>query len=172
MSDAYSIIVGNLYVQGVLQATDFDPPAGCISDAAVASDAAIGATKVIHQFPVNYAVDANVAISAASVPVHCCYGAATLVAVDVVPTGSLPSGTYQYFVDVQKGNSSTAFATVLTGVVSVSSVSALRNAQSGLVASSTFLANDVCNVAISVTGASGAQGKGCLVNLIFREAAQ
>src|SRR5512146_2002606 len=97
-----SVPQGDLIVYGTLSASTLDVPAGTLVDADVASNAAIGAAKIIHQFPIEYHQNSGADVAAATALLHVAKAAGTIVAVKVGPDTAPTGGDKAFTVDVKK----------------------------------------------------------------------
>lgn len=139
-------------------------PAGGIRDADVAATAGIAHTKLEHQRVVTYGQNGTAA--AATVPIHCVYGATG----DVlsVKAGSIAkcTGDSTISVDVKKNGT-----TILAAPIVLDVGNTARVAEAGtLVASPTLAAGDLLEAVIAVTaGTSNALGTGLWVTVALNE---
>lgn len=144
-------------------------PAASVSDSNVATNAGIDATKVIHQHAIRYVQNAGADVTSATSPVHVFRGAADIVAVEVVPLTAPTGGDKAFTVDVKLGNAGDAFASILSGVVTVNSSSAARTIQAGSLSTTTAEDGDTLEVVIAASGSTGSQGQGVIVVVWVRE---
>lgn len=168
-----SLIEGDLRVSGQLTAGTLKPSAGSVTNASVDAAADIAATKLEHRHQFTYRQKTGTAIVSATEDVYTVHGVTgEVVAVDVVATTAPTGGDKAFTVDVQKGNQSTAFATVLTGVVTVDNSKADRQVVAGsLVGSPSTADGDTLRVVVAASGATGTQGQGLVVTITVREKA-
>ena len=159
----------NIVVGGTLSARNITYPVNQITDAAIKAAANIDATKLIHQHAIRYAVAGGTTVAAVSVPVHTFRSAADIVAVEVVPITAPTGGDLAYSVDVQLGNQSTAFATILTAEIDIDSTVSDREVVSGTLSTVAGADGDTLQVVIATSGSTGTQGSGCLVTIWVRE---
>jgi hypothetical protein len=160
---------GDVHVNGTISCRDFNPPDGCIEDDSIEAGANIAASKVIHQHALHYDQKAGTAVVAETRIIHTFKNAAEIVAVEVVPHTKPTGGDLAFTVDVQLGNASTAFATILSAPVTVNSSSANRTIQTGTISNDTAADGDSLLVVVAVTGSTGTQGQGFGLTVWVRE---
>lgn len=149
-----SRIDDDFYVAGTLGARTLSIPAGTIVDAAVSASAAIAATKVVHQFPVQYAVASGVAVATISIPLHIVRGATgTVVGIEVTCTQA-PTSSDTVTTNLHKSTGGGAFATILTGNISLSSSSTARVVYAGTISSADLVDGDILMAVVTATGTS------------------
>lgn len=156
-------------INGNLSARTFSPPAGCITNASVVASAGIDASKVIHRHAIRYAQASGSDVASATQLVHTFRNTATIVAVEVVTSTAPTGGDKAFTVDVQLGNSSTAFATILSSPVTVNSSTSSRAVTLGTLSTSAAADNDTLQVVIAASGTTGSQGQGVLVSVWVSE---
>lgn len=163
---AQNVLNANTHVAGTLSATRVNLPDGTVTNASVLAGAGIAATKLEHQFPVRYQTVAGTAVATATHPIHIAHGATgDLVALRVACT-TAPTTSDTVTVDLQKSTAGGAFASVLTGVVTLNSSSTARVVQSGTISSAPFVTTDIFQV---VVVASGTSCQGLVVVAVLRE---
>ena len=156
-------------INGELSCRDINLPDSCVGDDNIEAGANIDATKVIHQHGLHYDQKAGTDVAAETRIIHTFRNAATIVAVEVVPHTAPTGGDKAFTVDLQKGNASTAFATMLSSPVTVNSSSAARTIQTGALASSAAADGDSLQIVVAVSGSTGSQGQGFSVTVWVRE---
>jgi hypothetical protein len=165
-------IQGDLSVNGQISAKTLAIPNGTIDDDAVASGSAgdfIAASKLTHRVALSVNQKTGTDVVAETRTVHVTKGAATAIALYVV-CDAKPSTDKTVTVDVKKSTGGAAFATLLTGVVTVSSASTIRVPQSGTFASTAIAGGDVLQIVVAVTsGTGGDQAQGLNVTLLIDE---
>lgn len=157
------------HFDGNLSSKTLTVPVNVIKDAQVASDAKIGAAKLVHQFHVRHSQKDGTDVVTETMVVFNAKAAGTLVRVAVVPIIAPTGGDKAFTVDVQKGNQSTAFATVLSPVVTINNTVANREVKTGTITVAAFAANDTIKVVLTTSGTTGSQGQGVLVQLTVQE---
>jgi len=76
-------------------------------------------------------------------------------------------------VDLQKSTGGGAFATILTGTITLDSANTIRVAEAGtLTAGAACVVGDILRVVITVGGSSGTNPQGLVVRVVMREDAQ
>lgn len=172
MSSGDVDIRGNLTVGGTLVPKLFKPPAGSITDAAVEAAAGIQATKLQHQHVFTHRQKTGADVATQTEDLFTVRAAGSVVGVDVVATTAPTGGNKQFTVDVQKGNQSTGFATILTAVVTYDSTKANRQVvEASLIADPSYADGDTIRIVVTASGSTGSQGQGLAVTLHAREAA-
>lgn len=162
---AQMTVPNDLRVSGTITCTNFAPPAACITNTAIQAAAGIEATKVIHQFPVRYQTADGSAVAAATVPIHVAYKAGTIVAVEAMCIDA-PTSSDTVAVDIQKGNQSTGYATILSGTIDFDNSSANREVIAGTLSTSSYADGDSFQAVVTV---SGSTAQGLCVILWLRE---
>ena len=165
---AQDTINNNLYVAGNLSCQTFSPPASCITDAAVAGNAAIASTKLTHRREIINA-DASATNGASKQQtVHVIRGATgTLVAFEAGAVTPLGSGD-TYTVDLYKNGSS-----ILSGTISLLSTDTARTLKAAAGFTSTSLvAGDWLEVKTTYSHSSGTAPQGVTIRLTLDEAPQ
>jgi hypothetical protein len=168
MSD--SRLEGNVYVNGNLSAASVTIPPAAIKANHIEGNAGIEATKVVHQIPCHYRQVEGADVVSQSAPVHIAAAAATVVAVKVLTVTAPNGGNKLFTVDVKKSTGGGAYATILTGVITVDDAATDRQVLSGTLSGTpTLVAGDSLQVVIAASGSTGTQGQGVLVEVIVRE---
>jgi len=164
-------IEGDLHVRGRVTSETMTIPASTITDAMVASNAAIAATKQEHRFVINYSQADGSDVVAAIVPVYVVHGTtATLISVEVVCIDAPEGGDKTFTVDLKKCNvGSPAPATVLTGVIAYAAATPDCTIKAGTFSSTSLANDDTLVVAIAVSGSTGNQGQGLIVTVTLDE---
>lgn len=129
----------------------------------------VPASKVIHQYAVQYGQAGGTAVVAVTMGLHSSYKDGTIVAVQVTPLVAPTGGDKAFTVDVKKGNQAGAFASVLSAVVTVDNTKADRQVLSGSLSSTSLSAGDTLEVVIATSGTTGTQGQGVLVTVTIQE---
>lgn len=166
---AISTMRGDIAFVGECSFSDINLSAGCVSDSNVNGSAAIGAAKVIHQFPVSYDQAAGADVASQTRLVHIARGAGTLVEVQVTDSTAPTGGDKQYTVDVKKSTAGGAFASVLTSVVTRSAADTSRVVESATITTASYIADDIYQVVVTASGSTGSQGQGVVVTLWLQE---
>lgn len=166
---AQDVLNHDVHVNGTLSAKLFNPPSGCIDDDAIEAAAEIGATKVVHQFPVTYQQPIASAVVAATAYLHIARGDGTIAsleaAVDTVATGADRTVT----IDLKKSTAGGAFASVLTGTLVHNDASTSRTATAATVNTTSYVDGDIFQLTVAVAGAAGNQALGLVVTLNLQE---
>jgi len=152
------LIPGPVQINGPLTPTGFNPPAGCITDAAIAAgspSAVIAHSKLAHYFPVAFRLPT---IAAATHLLHLARKAGLIVALEVVPLTAPSGGDKAYTVDLKKGNQATPPASILTAPLDVDSGVADRQAQAATPTTTALADGDVLTLDIALSGTTGNYG--------------
>ena len=165
---AQTVLNGDVFCTGGLSSKTFTAPSGSISDDAVASNAKIKATKLIHQLPLRYSTSTSSAAITATELLHIAKATGEIASIEVCAT-TAPTSSDQFTVDLQKGNSSTAFTSVLSSAVTVTSSHSDREVVAGTISSADYSADDIFQIVVTVSGSST---EGILVVVNLHEQAQ
>ena len=164
-----TVFPNDVRVNGTLSAQTVNLPSSSVQNQHIIAAAGIDATKLQHQHALKYVQDGGTNVVSATVPLHVFRATAEIVGVEVVPIVAPDGGDLQYTVDVQKGNAGSAFATILTGVVTVDDSSVDRTPQEGTLSTTSAADGDTLQVVVTASGSTGTQGQGVLVLVTVRE---
>lgn len=163
------IFGGDVYIRGTLTAGTITLPNSTVTNASVLASAGIAATKIEHQFPVQYHTAAGSAVSTATHPLHIVQGTTgEIVSVQVTCT-TAPTSSDTVTVMLQRSTGAGAFANALTGNISLSSSSTARVAYSGTLSVTDLVVGDILQVVVTASGTS-CQGL-CVVVMLREDAA-
>lgn len=151
---------GDLLVTGSLVCGTFTPPAGCITNAAVASATGIDASKLDHQYQSPYSQAGGSASTADRRVVHVVRGATGTVQEFYISSRTACTSTGAITFDLYKNGSS-----ILTGTVGLSSSDAAYTLKAGTLASSSLVAADVLEVVVTVSGSVIGSGAFAVVKI-------
>lgn len=151
---AQTTLPTDLRVQGNISCTTFTPPAGSITNAAVVAGAGVEYTKLVHYFPVRYQTATGTAVTAATHPIHIARASGTIVAAKAYCTVA-PTGGDSVTIDLQKGNQSTSFATILSSTIVLNSSDANRQVNDGTLSVTSYSADDEFQAVVTVSGTTG-----------------
>jgi hypothetical protein len=166
-------IQGDLNVSGRVVCQSLQAPANSIGNAAIESNAAIDATKLVHQWTIPYRQVPGTPVAADTFDIHIAKFSGTIVAIEAVITGAIATGGDRTItIDLLKSTGAAAFATVMSGALVLDNTNVLRTVESGSISDTAFIADDLLRVTIAVAGAAGAQANGLLIVLTLRENAQ
>lgn len=144
-------------------------PDGTITNAMVNSGASIAAAKAVHRSPIVYYQAEGSDVASATASIYHARTAGEIVAVEVCPITAPTGGDKQFTVDVKNGDASTAFASVLSAVVTVDNTSVDKTPQTGTVSSATIADGDILQVVVTASGSTGSQGQGVTVVIWVNE---
>lgn len=144
-------------------------PAGSIGNADIEAGADIAASKVVHRTPLQYAQAGGSAVADADVMLHIARGTTgTIVALEVaVETAAVGDSTVD--VDLLKGSAGSAFATVLSSVVQVTSGTAVRTPVAGTLSVTSFADGDILKLSVDATVGTGTLPQGLVVSVWIDE---
>jgi hypothetical protein len=159
-------IPNNVTITGGLSCNTFNPPNGCITDAAVLTGTNIAAGKVYHRFNKSYRQPSATTAFVESQVVHVARTAGNVISFDV---GAVVAniGAATVIFDMLKNG-----ATVLTAQITLTSATAAYALLSGTIAggSATCVAGDVFELKIvSATVGGGTLAKGVFCRFVTEE---
>lgn len=135
-------------------------------------DNAVAGRSVVHRFSVGHQVVGGTAVLAlTNMPIHYFRNAGKVLAITVMPFTAPTGGDLAYTVDLKKGNQASAVSSILTGVITISSSDADRQANAGTLSSSptTCAAGDFLSLTVALTGSTGTQGQGYVITVDVEE---
>lgn len=146
-----------------------------ITDVMISASAAIAASKLINRVLAEYRVqDATTVVVTAGdgEPIYTCTktGGATLKAVTVVSPTAPTGGDLDFDVDIQKADIGAGAATVLSATINYSATQSDYEQELGTITTATIDQGDTLLVVVTVSGSTGTQGKGLIVQLEIEEA--
>lgn len=144
-------------------------PAATVADAAIAAAAKISASKLQHRHSLNYQQAAGADIATATIPLFIARKAGSILAIEVAAHTAPTGGDKQFTVDLQAGNQSTAFATVLSAVVTYSSTQADREVEVGTISTPALAIADQLRLVVTASGSTGSQGQGLAITVTVDE---
>ena len=162
---ATSTIQSDVYVNGNLYPKTFTPPANCITNAAVLSNAGIDATKLEHRYRPSYAQPHGSAGTTVRQAVHQVVGANGTINSVRAMLSVAPIGAATHVIQIKK-NGSNILSTAIT----------LDNANTAFVdetdtgfTSTALVAGDVLEVDVTATAGGGTLGQGLHVMIDLDE---
>lgn len=162
-------IDGDVRVNGSLSSRDMALPEGCVMNDDIQASAGIEATKLIHQYALSYQQTTGADVAAGQAFLHTFRSAASILAMDVTPISVPTTGDKTFSVDLHKGSAGSAFATVLSGAVTIGQTDVDRTQRAATISTTTAIDGDMLKVVVTTTGSTGNQGKGVLVTIWTRE---
>lgn len=159
---APTTIPGDCVIGGTLYVASFVPSAGSIRNAGIASDAAIVATKLEHQFALTYGTSGTAA--SATIPIHCAYGATGDVISIKAGSVAIAVGAATVTVDLRKNGS-----TILTGVITLDTGNTAYVGEAGTILTAPYVAGDTFTLVVVATAGGGTLPTGLFVTVILRE---
>ena len=157
-------IPSDLHVQGRISAESWTVPASSVSNAAVASDAAIEASKLQHQYLRGYSQPNSAATSVTQV-IHVAKAAGT---VEHFDAGSIAKavGDSTVTVDLKKNGVS-----ILSPVITLDNANSNRVAEAGTISAAAYASGDVFEVTTVATVGTGTLPTGVFAQAVFQEGA-
>lgn len=162
-------VESNMHVVGRITAEAMTLPDSTVTDAMVASNAAIAASKVVHRFPIRHSQNEGAVVADEVMPIHIARAAGTVKAIEVVVTNAVPVGDSTVTVDLKKGNAASAYASVLSSVITLDNATVLRTAVAGTINTSAYAAGDSFLLDINATVGTGTLPTGIVVTVFFEE---
>lgn len=173
---ALGVLPIDLEIQGTLSVlTDVDFPDGSLNTDmfSAATSERLAATKSIARKSLSVELfGPTTTVAALTKGVHIVRGATgTLVGLQATVHGTIATGADRSLtIDLQKSTGAGAFATVLTGVLTIDDEDVVRTVYSATISSTGLVVGDILELIVAVAGASGNQALGLLVTLTFDEA--
>jgi hypothetical protein len=158
---ATTSLPSDLNVQGRLTVQSIVLPAATVTNASVATDAAIAASKLGHRVFRGHAQNGTAA--SVTVPIHVATAAGTIVSLKAGVIGAAV-GAATVTVNLLKGN-----ATVLGGVTTIDSSTAARTAIDGTITTPAYVAGAFFELVITATAGGGTLPTGLIVEVAFDE---
>lgn len=122
-----------------------------------------------HKMQYSTATDATT-VAAVTKTLGAVHYAGQVVEVSVTPITAPTGGDLAYTVDIKRSTGAGAFASILTGVLTIDSSSVSRTAEYCTLSGTPTLARgDLLQVVIAVSGSTGTQGAGVDVSIRIRE---
>jgi len=146
-------------------------PTGSITAQQIAAGANIETSKTIHRHVISYGQANGSAMADATVPIHIVRGTTdSIIAVEVaIMTAAVGDSTVT--VDLQRSTAAGAFATALTGVVTLDSDTVVRTAEAGTLTASTLADGDILSIVVDATVGTGTLPQGLIVTVTIDETA-
>lgn len=161
---AISTVDSDLVVRGALTVTTLNVPSGTLTNAGVASNAAIAATKQQHQYVKHISQESDTTSADATYVVHTVYGTSgTIVAFEA---GSVTACTGNATIDVDL---LVAGSSVLSAAITLDSGNSARVVEAGTISSASLSDGDVLEVSVDATVGTGSLGNGVFASLVIRE---
>lgn len=161
-------IDSDLNVQGAISARSFDLPAGSVDNADVSATANIAGGKM--QMSQSYRHTQTGTIAAATEYLSITRGTTgTIVSLEAALTEQVPSGDKTVTIDLQKGNQSTAFATVLSSTLTLDNTNALREVNEATITTTALADGDQLKLTVAIAGSTGDDPQGLCVDVRIYE---
>lgn len=160
-----------IFLGPVSFAGEMEVATGSVEDNSVKSNADIATTKLQHRNSFVYNQPPGTDIVSETELFRIAKSTGEIVSVKIRPAAVPATGDKQYTVDIQKAaNGSDVWVSQLTSVLTISSVDAAHTIQEGiLIATPSYVENEVFRIVITASGSTGTQGQGLLVEVIFDE---
>lgn len=154
-----------------LSADVFYPPAGSISDTAVAANAGVDDSKLKRRM--TFAHSQTGTVAAAVQYCRIVEASGTVLSVEAAITETIATGNDRVVsVDVKKSTGGGAFNSILAATIDFDDASVLLDVSEATITSPNVVDGDVLEIVVTVAGVNANQALGLLVNLTLREAAQ
>ncbi len=161
----------NVLGQGVwnLAATTLTLPNACVGNNQVNSGANIDADKLVHRVPLRYSQADGSAIADGEAMVHIFRGTTgTIVAVEVaIETAAAGDSTVD--IDVELGNAASAFSSVLSSAIQITSSTVVRTPTAGTLSVTDATDGDILKITVDATVGTGTLPQGLVVTLVIDE---
>lgn len=146
-----------------------------ITNAWIAAAAAIATSKLVNRVLAEYRVPDGTTVAVTSddgVPIYTCNktGGAVLKSVTVVCPDAPSGGDLDFDVDIQKADVGAGAATVLSATINYSATQSDYEQEAGTIANATIDDGDTLLVVVTVSGSTGTQGEGLIVQVEIEEA--
>jgi len=159
----------SLYVAGLSCGT-FNPPAGCIGDAAILVGAGIDDAKLKHRY--HEVLSQTGAVVGTTAYLRIVQNTGAVLSIEAAITETIATGADRTCtVDLQKSTGGAAFASVLSAAIVFNNLSALRTITTGVISTPGLVDGDLLRLVVTVAGVAGAQAAGLLVSVVVKEAA-
>ena len=161
-------IEGAMTFAGRITFKDVDLPAAAITNANVAGNAGISASKLEHQHQPNYSQESGTTAAAEDRVIHTVHGATGIVTAFAAGCVVANIGAAVVTVDLHKNG-----ATMLTAAIDVDNGDAAYAVVAGTVdpAEEDVVVDDVIEVVVTVAAGGGTLGKGVFAKTVIEEAA-
>jgi len=138
---------------------------------AIDADAEIDCNKLCQEriFRYNQVTGTNVVANAGE-GIYISPAVGQVISVEAMVTGTAATGDRSISIDVKKGNTANAYATVLSAPIVLDIGNALRTLEAAAVAANTISVGDSLLMTVAVGGSTGTQPQGLLVTIKTREA--
>jgi hypothetical protein len=146
---AQTILASDLFVTGNVSANSISLPSGSVDDSAVSASTKINYQKLQHQSSFCFNVPPATTIVASTQLIHLCLCNTSLIAVQVMTTVP-PTASDTVVVNVLRGNTTTAYTTVLTAPITLDNSTVAKTPYSGTITSPTALSGDSYEIVITI----------------------
>jgi hypothetical protein len=144
-------------------------PTGSLTSAMVASAANVAEAKLQHRVHIQYNTPDGTDITTLTTPVFLAYKGCTVLAVQALCIDNCAGGDKKFTVDVQKSTAGGAAASILTAALDFASKTDLTTYSATLSGTPTLVATDMLQVVTTVSGSTGDQGQGLIVDIVLKE---
>lgn len=167
---AQSVHEGDMRVTGTLSAASLLINNNSVTNEKIPQGAGIEATKLIHQFPLVVELfGPSTTVAAVSRVIHIARSTGVIVSMDAIVQTKATGADRTVSVDLKKGNSAGAYATVLSAPASFTDGSTNRAPVSGTLLDDDYVDGDSLELVVTVAGAAGNQAIGLTVTVWLRE---
>lgn len=149
--------------------------AGTITNEMMSPAAAVAASKLVNRVLAEYRVTDGTTVAVTTgdgVPIYTCNktNGATLKAVTIVCPDAPSGGDLAFQVDIHKADVAAAAATILSSTISYSQTQGDYEQEVGVISNATIDDGDTLLCVVTVSGSTGTQGQGLIVQLEIEEA--
>ncbi|MCC7421368.1 MAG: hypothetical protein IT428_13875 [Planctomycetaceae bacterium] len=167
---ALSVHEGDMRVTGTLSASNLMINENSVTKEKIPESAGIEATKLVHQHAVTVELfGPSTTVAALSKVIHIARSAGQVVAMEAIVQTKATGADRTIAVDLKKGNSASAYATVLSATANFTNGSTNRAPVSGTISDDDYVDGDSFQLDVAVAGAAGNQAIGLTVTVWLRE---
>lgn len=166
-----NVIYGNSHVAGHFSCQSMTIPALTITDSMISASAAISADKLVHRHVVTHMQKNGTAVIAETVPIYICtaVNGAVVQSISVVITGAVGTDDRVVTIDLKKTGEGDTPATILTATFNADATTTLYEVLTGTLDDGTLVETESLLLYITVSGASGTQAQGIIVQVAIDE---
>jgi len=146
-------------------------PALCVDEDNLTTAALLPASKLVTRFPAYAAQADGTDVAAQTDVIHVAKFAGIVTSVEAVCSTAPTGGDKKLTIDVQKATAGGAWATILSATFDIDNAEADRVATAGTLdaAKDDYVAGDIFQVVVTISGSTGAHGQGLNVTVFFQE---
>ena len=149
---------------------DMNLPAGVVDDEDIAAGTNIEASKVVHRLHVTLAQKTGTDTAAETRIVFAAYKACEVIAVKIAAETAATGGDKKATIDVKKSTGGGAFSSILDSAYDMDNSKSDKTVYDATLSGTpTLAAGDLLEIAITVSGSTGSQNQGLIVDVILEE---